>query len=390
MHSAALFSAFLAIGATLVSGATTCTEDIRVSEPTPKIDCDVVDASILVDENVSGSLSIEGPKQIKKDFIVSNATKLISISSSSINSIGGTLRLDNLQLLSSFKMQSLKSVDTLILINLPQLSSLTFGTSGVTKCRVIQIQDTFLTELNGLNIAFAEKIDIANNAKLTMINSEIVNITESLKVTNNGNNMQVNMSRLQFAGDVQFRQVKSFDAPVLTEVESIKFNDSPELLTVSAKNLSTISASLTFINNRKLGNLSFDALKTIKGDMTIQNNTALKSIEGFPELETVGNILLRGNFETVKLPSLKDVKGSVTVTSTSDISGFCKFFDDSKSRGDIRGKESCTSNNKNANEDGGNGGESNGDKDKADAAGIVSVNLALLGLAALACIAQML
>ncbi|PHH80656.1 hypothetical protein CDD82_1584 [Ophiocordyceps australis] len=389
MHSAALFSAFLAIGTTLVSGATTCTNDIRISEPTPKIDCDVVNADIIVDENVSGNLVIDGPKQIG-GLKVSNCTKLIGIASSSINSIGGTLLLEGLQLLSKFDMQSLKSVNNLMFINLPQLSSFTFGTAGVTKCRVIQIQDTFLTELNGLNIASADKIDIANNAKLTMFNSEIVNITESLKVTNNGNNMQVNMSRLQFAGDIQFRQIKSFDAPALTEVESIKFNDSPELLTVSAKNLSTISASLTCINNMKLANLSFDNLETIKGDMTIQNNTALKSIEGFPKLSSVGNILLRGNFEKVKLDELKDVKGSATATSTTDISDFCNFFDDSKSKGNIRGKESCTSNNKNANEDGGNGGQSNGDKDKADAAGIVSVNLTLLGLAALAYIAQML
>ncbi|POR34639.1 Protein ecm33 [Tolypocladium paradoxum] len=388
MHSVTILSALLAIGTGVVSGATTCTNDIKISEPTPVINCDVVDADVIVDPNLSGSLSIEGPKQFKKDFTVSNATKLIGISSSSINSIGGTMKLEGLQLLSSLNMQALKSVNNLQLINLPQLSGLTFGTSGVTKSSAITITDTFINDLSGLNIATADTIDISNNAKLTTFTSDLVNVTKSLKLTNNGNTMQVNMSRLETAGDVQFRQVKSFDAPVLSKVESIKFNDSPELLTVSANNLTDISASLTFINNKKLSNVSFNSLTTIKGDMTIQNNTDLQAIEGFPKLKTVGNILLGGSFEKVKLDSLKDVQGSVTVTSTTDISSFCKFFDDAKSNNNIRGKESCTSNNKNANQGNGSGGTTNGDK--KDAAGIISVNMAMLGLAVFAGIAQML
>lgn len=286
------------------TGATTCTEEIRITEATPVIECDVVDANIVVDENLSGSLKIEGPKQLKKDFTISNATKLIGISSSSINSVGGTLKLDGLQLLSTFSMVSLKSVSTLKLINLPQLSGLTLGTEGVTKAKAIIIADTFISDLSGLNIAQADTIDISNNAKLTKFDSGLVNVTKTLRLTNNGNNMQVNMSLLEFAGEVQFRQVKTFDAPVLTQVESIKFNDSPELLSVSANNLTEISSSLTFINNKKLSKLSFKELKVIKGDMTIQNNTALKELDGFPKLETCGNILMRGNFEEYVHPRI--------------------------------------------------------------------------------------
>ncbi|PHH88950.1 hypothetical protein CDD83_6857 [Cordyceps sp. RAO-2017] len=389
MHSVAILSALAAIGTSLVSGATTCSQEIHITEPTPVIDCDVVDANVIVDENVNGMLSIEGPKQLKKDFIIRNATKLLGVSSSSVNSVGGRLILDGCQLLSSFNMQSLTSVNILQFVNLPQLSAMTLGTEGVTKASSIIITDTFISNLTGLNFAQATTIEISNNAKLTTFTSVLVNVTKSLKLTNNGNNMQVSMPNLELAGDVQFRQVKSFDAPVLSKAESIKFNDSPELLSVSANNLTEISASLTFINNRKLSKLQFKALKTIKGDMTVQNNTALKEIDGFPKLESVGNILLRGVFEDVNLPSLKDVKGSATATSTTDISNFCGRFDKLKSDGNIRGKMSCTSNNKNANEGDGSGGQSNSDKEK-DAAGIVNVNTALLGLALFAAVAQLL
>lgn len=294
-HSAPLTASFLA-------GASTCTKDILVSEPTPVIDCDVVDADINIDEKLAGSLSIEGPKQIKGNLNITGATKLISISSSSITSIGGIMTAEGLTLLSRLELTSLKQVDTIRLIGLPQLNGLTFGTSGVTKAANIKVTDTFISDLSGLNVATADTIDISNNGKLITFNSDLVNVTKSLKLVDNGNDMQVNMSRLQTACEIEFRKVKTFDARLLSEVCSIKFNDSPELLTVSANNLTSISASLTFINNKKLANVSFESLKTIKGDMTIVNNTALKAIDGFPELTAVGNIQVGGNMERLVDP----------------------------------------------------------------------------------------
>lgn len=81
----------------------------------------------------------------------------------------------------------------------------------------------------------------------------------------------------------------------------------------------------------------------------------------------------------------------MTVSSTTDISDFCDFFNDAKSKDKIQGKSSCTSNNKKANE-GGSGGDSNtgGDKDGDNAAGSLGVNMAVLGLAIFAGIAQLL
>lgn len=387
MHPLALLSALVAIGSSVVfaQSASTCTKDIRITEPTPTISCDVVDANVVVDDGVAGTLSIEGPKQLKKDFII-NATKLISVSSSTINSVDGKMHLEGL-LLSSISIQSLESVNIMELINLPQLNAFTFGASAVAKAKSITISDTFISDLV-LNILTAERIEISNNSKLTNFTSALVaNVTKYLGLTNNGNNMQIQLPSLANAGDMQFRGVKMINIPVLSRIESLKINDSPELPSVAADNLTEVFSSLTFINNKELDNLSFKALRIIKGDMTIQNNTALTKINGFSRLETVGNILLRGVFEEVDLPSLKDVKGSAIVTSTTDISSFCKYFDDLKSKGDIRGKESCTSNNKNANE-GGNGGQTN--QDNKDAAGMVSVNMAMLGLALFAGIAQLL
>lgn len=248
---------------------------------------------------MAGGLSIEGPKSITGDLIINNATQLISISSSTIQSIGGNFELQGLELLSSVNMQALKTLNKLNMIKLPQLSTLTFGTSGVTKASDIVVSDTFLNDLSGLNINSVDSLTITNNNKLTAFNSDLVNITSLLSVTSNGNNMEINMTKLTSAAEIQISNVKSFVVPRLkTITQSLKFDTNPELTIFSAKNITSVTDSITFINNNKLTNVSFPLLTTI-GDMTIQNNTKLLAVEGFPTLSKVaGGIILRGNFET--------------------------------------------------------------------------------------------
>jgi hypothetical protein len=401
MHSSKLFSAVLAAGAASVVSAASnaCSKDIKVTTPNPVISCEVVDANVIVDESVAGDLLLNGPKQITGDLIINNATQLISIQSSTITSIGGNFELDSLELLSTVNMQALKTLNKLNMVKLPQLNTLIFGTSGVTKANDIQVTDTFLSDLSGLNINSVDSLTITNNNKLTSFNSDLVNITTLLSVTSNGNNMEINMTKLQTAAEIQLSNVKSFVVPSLkTITQSLKFDTNPQLVTFSAKNITTIGDSVTFINNNKLTNVSFPLLTSV-GDLTIQNNTALDAVEGFPKLQTVsGGVILRGNFDSVELPSLKDVKGGVTVFSTTDISAFCGFFNDAKSKKIIQGQESCKSNVKTANEGGSDGdsstssgkgssGSSGNDTDNAVAA--LNVNNVLLGVSVIAGMAQL-
>lgn len=99
---------------------------------------------------------------------------------------------------------------------------------------------------------------------------------------------------------------------------------------------------------------------------------------------------------SVEIPELSLVTGGVNVTSSTDIEEFCEFFDDAKSRGDIRGEEQCTSEDPDAigeEADGGSGsgsGSGDDDEDEEDAAGIVSVNMAVLTAAVLAGLTQLL
>jgi hypothetical protein len=98
----------------------------------------------------------------------------------------------------------------------------------------------------------------------------------------------------------------------------------------------------------------------------------------------------------VELPELSEVAGSVEVTSTTDISDFCDFFDDAKSNGDIQGEMNCTSNNDDAleGESGGEssrgGGDDDDSEDEDDAAGIIHANMGMLAIAVVFGVAQLL
>lgn len=399
MHSVKILSAIAAFSVSAVSAAATCTKDIKVTEPTPVIDCKVVDADIIIDKSVAGAVVINGPEEITGSFQAKGAGDLLQLSSTTITKIGGTFELNNLEALNNLEFSSLKSLGELNFIKLPRLGSLNFGTEGVTKIKSIRITDTFISDLSGLSVATVESFQIDNNRKMNTFNSDLVNVTTQLLIFDNGNDvMEITMNKLETAAEIQISSAKSFKVPALMEVsKSLKLSANPELKSFSAPNLTTITETLSLVNMNKLTNVSFPMLEEIGGGFTVQNNTKLESIDDFPKLEKVtGGINLRGSFEKVELPKLEQVSGSVQVSSTTDIEDFCKFFDDLKKDKSIDGEEKCSFNNKKANEgkDGGetrDGSSSNSDEseDEDNAAGFVNVNMAVLALVGVAAIAQL-
>lgn len=277
--------------------AKTCSKDIEIKDANPSIDCDVVDADITVDESVSGDLLIEGPKQIK-NLIINNATNLISIKSSSINSIEGTFELKELNSLNTIQMDSLETINELEMQKLTSLRSLTFGTEGVTKGSVVKIADTFINDLSGLKLATVETLNINNNQRLAKFSSGLVNVTDTLIINNNGKNMEINLSKLESASEIQIANVKAFRVPSLENVgASLKLDKCENLQSFIAPNLTKVKNAVSFINNKNLGNVSLPKLKEIGGDLRIVNNTKLTDLDGFPKLEVMASINFGGNFE---------------------------------------------------------------------------------------------
>jgi hypothetical protein len=282
-----------------VALAQTCTRDIKISEPTPVINCEVVDADITVDETVAGSLVIDGPEEIKGNLVITNVTGLLGLTSNTIASIDGTFTLDNCESLNTIQMDSLRSIKELKMNRLTQLRSLVFGTEGVTKGSVVSISDTHLDSLTGLKLATVESININNNDRLTTFDSDLVNITSELIINNNGDKFEISMPKLETAAEIQIANSRAFKVPLLETVsKSLKLDQNPEMESFIAPNLTKVEGTVSFINNEALSNVSLPELKEIVGGLTIINDTELIDIDGFPKLEIVGSILLGGNFET--------------------------------------------------------------------------------------------
>ena len=90
---------------------------------------------------------------------------------------------------------------------------------------------------------------------------------------------------------------------------------------IEAQGLTNIGSgsSLAILNNANLNAASFPSLRTIGGDLDIENNAALQNINGFPQLQKVGgNVDLTGSFNDVSLPALQSVGGSVNIQTTSN------------------------------------------------------------------------
>jgi len=248
MHSAKYLAAAAFAG---FAAAQTCTKDIEISEATPSIDCEVVDADITVDEDVAGALVIDGPEQIKGNLIINNATGLISIQSNTINSIGGRFELKELNSLNTITMDSLRNVNELEMEKLTSLRELTFGSEGVTKASKVRITDTFLNTLSGFMLSTVESLQIDNNGRLARFDSDLVNITDTLIINNNGRGMEISMDKLESASEIQIANVKSFSVSALETVDaSLKLDECDNMESFAAPNLTKITDALAFINNR--------------------------------------------------------------------------------------------------------------------------------------------
>jgi hypothetical protein len=402
MRSVQVLSAVaLAAGIVSAQRLSTCTDDVTITQPTQVIECEVVDGDLIIDEDLTGDILINTVETITGDFVANNSA-VVSISSPTIDTVEGTFTLMDLDLLGTLNMDALRTLNKISLVRLNALRTLTFGTTGVTSASDVEIITTNLGDLSGLNLATVRNMNIATNDRLEDFNSDLVNITGSLIVEGNGRAsgrmLGMNMTRLVSASELQLSNVREFNAPRLSNVDkSLKFTNNPLLETFNGDNITEIGESLTFDENDSLTNISFKLLESV-ADMTIRNNSKLLELDTFPELTTIrGALVLAGAFEKVDLPSLEEIRGTATVTSTTDIQEFCDYFKEIEDNGNIDAEAKCTSNNDDALENGEGGeedtGSTSGNSDNEDddgAAAGLSVNMAVLGLAVVAGLAQLL
>lgn len=281
--------------------AADCDKSITVkSSGDASIDCKTVkgDVTFDPDEDISGAIDISGPEEIEGDLIIKENKGIQSLSSSTIEKIGGKFQLQEMEQLASINFNALEEVSEIEWITLTALESVKFGTDGVTTVKKVKLSDTSLSSLEGLNMKKVGIFSIDNNQGLTTWETRLTEITEKLVVADNSADLEVSFPKLKGAGDIDVRGVKGLDMPLLEKITgSFLLTDNNVMEAFIAPNLTKTGESVSLRNNDGLSNVSFPVLTRTGGALTLHNNQKLVKIDGFPKLEKVdGSVTMRGNF----------------------------------------------------------------------------------------------
>jgi hypothetical protein len=223
---------------------------------------------------------------------------LTELSADQLGSIGGKFNLQNLTILSTLAFSSLNNVHEIYWQGLPALQGLNFF-QGVSKAKNVLISNTQLNSLAGIELETVGNFDIDNNPFLNTVNvNSIKTISGSLTVSANYKNLDITFDNLQSANNMTFRNVSSVVMPSLYQVNGSLGFYSDTFQSYSAPNLTSTGGPLAFVDCPQLSNISMPKLTGVGGGFLIANNTNLKSIDGFPKLQTiVGALDFAGVFD---------------------------------------------------------------------------------------------
>lgn len=323
-----------------VSGTTTLNSPADASALSS---CQTFSGSIAIATGVTQGMNIPGVRRITGDLVANNNSLIPSISGDSLQTIGGAFILNELQILSTLSFPQLSQVDSIQWNALAGLQQLSF-TTGVQQASELNIQNTQLQTLDGINLAVVDTVFITNNNYLNDISMQLGNITNSLNIESNGGNVSAIFPNLIWANNMTFRNVSQIALNSLVSVNGSLGFYSNEFESLQCANLTTVGSNkgdLTIVSNQNLNNVSFPQLKKVGGGFSIQNNTDLMVIDGFPKLATItGAFDLYGDFTNVSAPALNEVDGAFNIQSSSELGG-CDAFQKLKSGSQIRGKFFC-------------------------------------------------
>lgn len=334
--------ALAAAGTAFASCSTSGTSTIQNSgDATALASCKTFAGSIAIATGTTDNINIGNVETITGDLVVTNASLITNLGADSLETIKGTFQLDQVQVLSTLSFPQLTTVGTILWNALPNLQQLTF-TTGVQMAATVNIQNTELNSLDGINVKTVDTFYIANNRYLGDITMQLQNVSTSLILEANNPAVNVSFPNLVWAFNMTFRNCSSVDTPSLASLNGSMGFYGNDIQSYAAPNLTEVGGSLSFVSNTQLTNISLPQLTQLGGGFQISNNTELKTIDGFAKLKTiVGALDFNGNFTDVELPSLGDVRGAFNIQSSGDISKACSNFQSLKSSSVIKGSYQC-------------------------------------------------
>ncbi|KAF3922952.1 hypothetical protein ABW20_dc0101830 [Dactylellina cionopaga] len=331
-----------------------CTETTTTANSQADLDALSACATLTGDLVLGSGLvtaNINGIKTIRGNLLADNDATLLRITAPDITTIGGTLGLTTLTLLSTVDLPALRSVHEIYLQTLPSLTTLGFQVNQVS---IVRITDTQLGSLDGIDTATIQELDVYNNGYLKEVKFDrLTNITGALSVEFNNPSVEISFPNVTWINNATFIFCGSVQLPSLGVVNGSLGFEANNFTTFSAPKLTAVGTGVyggdvRFFNEDSLTDVSMPLLQTIAGTLQFSNDSKVKQITGFPKLSVVlGSIELdSGIFETVEFPALKDVRGGFTLETSAQFD--CTEFDALKVS-IIKGSYSCKGAAKNTN-----------------------------------------
>lgn len=258
--------------------------------------CSTFTGNIAIATGTTDDIAINGVKKITGDLIASSNDNMKQISASDLVTLDGAMNLNGLTSLYALNFPKLKTVDSIKWQALPNLQDIGF-TAEVTKADKVDIQNTALRSLKGINIEQADEIFIANNGYIDDISMQLGNVSTSLTLADNNEAVKVQLPNLIWASNLTFRFCGSVSVPSLETLNGSLGLYNNGFDTFSAPNLTTVGEAVAIVANDQLKNISFPQLTKISGNLQIANNSKLIEIDGFPQLKSIGGAFdMSGNF----------------------------------------------------------------------------------------------
>jgi hypothetical protein len=258
--------------------------------------CSTFTGNIAIATGTTDDISIPGVKKIKGDLIADTATDLRQISANDLEELDGEMMLNDLTRLNAVNFPQLKRIDSIKWNALPALQEIGF-TGEVTQANTVDIQNTALRSLKGINIEEVDTVFIANNGYIDDIAMQLGNVSKSMIISENNEALKVDLPNLIWASNLTFRFCASVSVPSLESVNGSLglYNNGFE--SFAAPNLTTVGEAVALVANENLSNVSFPQLTKISGNLQIANNSKLIEIDGYPALKSIGGAFdMSGNF----------------------------------------------------------------------------------------------
>ncbi|KAF2625453.1 hypothetical protein BU25DRAFT_412502 [Macroventuria anomochaeta] len=358
----------------------------NAGDATALASCSTFSGNIAIATGTTDDIALNGIKELNGNLVATNNSNMKRISADSLEKIDGSLNLDGLTRLYAVDFPKLKTVETIKWNALPNLQTIGF-TAEVTQADNINIQNTALRSLEGINIEKADTIFIANNGYINEISMQLGNVSDSLTFADNNEKLAVTLPNLIWATNLTFRFIGSLEMPSLETLNGSLglYNNGFE--SFSAPNLTTIGEALAIVANEQVSNISFPLLTKITDNLQIANNTNLSTIDGFPKLKSIGGAFdISGNMSDVETPELDSVVGAFNLQSTGNVTEACAFYKPLKDKKLIQGKYFCQGKLVDPGQEGSKPTSQTSSDSKTGAATSLSAVNGALGLAAMAAV----